>query len=423
VAATTPRAFKHLRQNESMKFGARANGNILICGAGIAGHALAFWLSRYGFNPTLIERAPHLRDGGYMVDVWGIGYDILERSDLMSEVREHSYPIDRLIFVDGSGREIARFGGELIRKIFADRFFCIPRGDLARTFYNALGTQTETLYNTSIDLLYDTPDGACVTLSGDRFRRFDIVVGADGLHSQVRKWAFGTEDQFQKYLGYYAASFTSENYPYRNEVAYMTFARPGRQISRYTLRNNRSAFLLVFAEPRPLGIDQRSLVAQKNFLRNRFKGGAWETDAVLASLDSAEELFFDAVSQIRMQKWCRGRVALIGDAAYCPSLLAGEGAAFAMLGAYILAGELHKADGDYQQAFAAYEIRLQNFIRRKQDAATGFAKSFAPKTELGLCVRTIAIKLLNSPAIGVGLTRRMFGSAFSLPEYRDVGTS
>ncbi len=407
-------------REKKMKAGARANSEVLITGAGVAGQALAFWLQRYGFKPTMIEHAPRFRNGGYMIDVWGTGYNALERFDLLNDALELSYPIDCLIFVDDRGREIATFGNDLIHRIFGDRFFCIQRGDLARVFHNALGTQVEVLYSTSIDLLCDTEEGIYVSLSGSRFRKYDLVIGADGQHSRIRELVFGPEQEFEKHLRYYAASFITANYPHRNETAYVSHACPGRQISRYALRDGRSAFLLVFAEPHQLDIDRHCTVSQKNTLRSRFGNDAWETDMILSRMDAAEEFFFDSVGQIRMPNWSRGRVALVGDAAYCPSLLAGEGAAFAMLGAYVLAGELHRSDGDHQRAFAAYEARLRNFIRAKQDAALGFARSFAPRTEMGLCVRNSFLKLLNVPAIGAGLSRRMFGSAFELPEYTEV---
>lgn len=417
------RAVRHdCPRQKKMKAGPRANSQILITGAGIAGQALAFWLRRYGFTPTLIEQAPRFRDGGYMIDVWGTGYNALKRFDLINNALELSYPIDRLSFVDDRGREIAMFSDNLIHRVFRDHFFCIQRGDLARVLHDALGTQVEVLYNTSIDLLCDTPEGTYVTLSGNRCRRYDLVIGADGLHSCIRDWIFGPEDQFEKYLGYYAASFITTNYPHRNDTACVSYARPGRQISRYALRNGRSAFFLVFAESRQLEFDRHCTVSQKNILQSRFGGDAWETDLILARLEGAEEFFFDSVSQIRMPNWSHGRVALVGDAAYCPSLLAGEGAAFAMLGAYVLAGELHKFDGDYQQAFAAYDERLRHFIRGKQEAALGFARSFAPKTAIGLSMRNAALKLLNIPAIGTGLSRRIFGSAFELPEYSELNS-
>ena len=161
-----------------------------------------------------------------MIDVWGTGYNALERFDLLNDALELSYPIDCLIFVDDRGREIATFGNDLIHRIFGDRFFCIQRGDLARVFHNALGTQVEVLYSTSIDLLCDTEEGIYVSLSGSRFRKYDLVIGADGQHSRIRELVFGPEQEFEKHLRYYAASFITANYPHRNRNAYVSHACP-----------------------------------------------------------------------------------------------------------------------------------------------------------------------------------------------------
>lgn len=187
------------------------------------------------------------------------------------------------------------------------------------------------------------------------------------------------------------------------------------------MHEDRSAFLFVFAEPEVLRIERHDQTAQKEVLQKRFSGDRWESQEILRFLVEAEELYFDAVSQIQMPTWSRGRVALVGDAAYCPSLLAGEGSAFAMLGAYILAGELHKADGDYERAFAVYEARLRDFIERKQKAAAGIAGSFVPKTSLGLAARNAILKLTAIQPLGLAVTRFMFGEAFELPQYDNDG--
>lgn len=176
-----------------MNIGARRNGNILICGAGIAGSALAFWLREYGFTPTLIEEAPCFRDGGYMIDIWGTGYNLLERANLLSDVRSRGYMIDRVSFVNDRGDEVSGYGGNIIYEAVGERFFSIPRGNLARVIYDALEMRVETIYRTSIDLIFNTPDGVYLNLSGNRFRRFDIVIGADGRRSRVRELVFGNK--------------------------------------------------------------------------------------------------------------------------------------------------------------------------------------------------------------------------------------
>ncbi|HEY2034081.1 MAG TPA: FAD-binding domain [Rhizomicrobium sp.] len=389
--------------------------SILICGAGIAGPAFAYWLRRSGFEPTLIERAPVFRGGGYMIDVWGLGYDLLARYGLLDQARERAYIFDRLKFVDEKGRELAGYGGDIFRQAVAGKFFSIPRGDLARTLYEPVAGKIETLYGTTIKKLGEDKTGVDVEFTNGETRRFDLVIGADGLRSHVRDMVFGPEKTYETYLGYYAASWTTEHYPHRDENTYLSYGRPGRQISRYAMRDDRTAFLLVFASKDKIAAHDAD--AQKAVLRAQSGRDGWESREILARLDNASDLYFDSVSQIRMPKWSKGRVALLGDAAHSPSLLAGAGSAFAMLGAYVLAGELKEAGGDHTKAFAAYENRLMPFMKRQQKTAEGFAGSFAPKTELGLSFRNMVLKLMNIRPLGVWLTRRMLGDSYPIPDY------
>jgi len=365
-----------------------------------------------------MERAPAFRSGGYMIDVWGTGYDIVDRYGLLSSARQRGYVFDRLKFVDAQGKLLSGFGGDLLRRALDGKFFSIPRGDLARTLFDLIADRVEVLFGTTADGFRQHADGVDIDLSSGETRRYDLLVGADGLHSRVRELLFGDEAKFERYLGYVAASFTADEYPYRDESTYVSFARPGRQISRYAMRQNRSAFLLVLAEERKPAIAAHDAQAQKALIRATFARDGWETPDILARLETANDLYVDAVSQIRMPCWTKGRVALVGDAAHSPSLLAGAGSAFAMLGAYVLAGELHEADGDFERAFPAYERRLRAFILRQQDAAARFAGSFTPKTRVGLFLRDRVVNLMNVPGVGVWLTRQMFGETFPIPTYR-----
>lgn len=395
---------------------APANRRILISGAGIAGPSLAHRLVRFGFEPTIIERAAAFRDGGYMIDVWGTGYDIVERYGLLKMVLERAYLFDRLKFVNERGLEVSGFGGTVLHTALDGRFFSIPRGDLAQTIFDTIKDRVEVLYGTSIRSLEQNGQGVVVELSTGQRRRFDLLIGTDGLHSQVRELVFGEEAQFERYLGYVAASFVASDYPHRDEAAYVSYARPGRQISRYAMSEGLSAFLLVFAENGKPAIAAHDVAAQNARLRTRFGDDGWETPEILARLDTAHDLYFDPVSQIRMPGWTKGRTALVGDAAYSPSLLAGAGAAFAMLGAYILADELGAAEGDFARAFPAYENRLRAFIFRQQKAAIRFAGSFTPRSQIGLLLRDCVVNLMNVPQIGTWLARRMLGDTFPLPD-------
>jgi 2-polyprenyl-6-methoxyphenol hydroxylase-like FAD-dependent oxidoreductase len=395
----------------------KTNRNVLIIGAGIGGPTLAFWLRRYSFTPTLIEKAPAFRDGGYMLDVWGVGYDLIERMGLLEAAREKAYTIDRLCFVDGTGRRIAGLDGDVLHHAFGERFFSIPRGDLARVIYDTVASKVETIYATSIGAIREDETGVDVEFANGASRRFDLVIGADGLRSRVRECVFPAERQFERYLGYYATSFVANDYPYRDDRTYLTFARPGRQISRYSMRNGQSAFLMVFAEDEKLPIAPHDSPVFKMLLREKFGRDGWECREILARLDAASDVYFDAVSQIQMPQWSRGRVALVGDAAYCPSLLAGAGSAYAMLGAYVLAGELKMSNDNHRAAFAAYEERLRTYMESRQKTAANFARAFAPRTALGIFLRNRVLLLMRIPLLGGWLARFTFANAIDLSNY------
>jgi 2-polyprenyl-6-methoxyphenol hydroxylase-like FAD-dependent oxidoreductase len=391
------------------------NRKILISGAGIAGTALAGQLLARGFEPVLIERAPQFRDGGYMIDVGGTGYDLVERYGLLEAARARGYEFDRMSFVDARGRQVSSFGGKVLHRATGGRFFSIPRGDLAWILHEPIKDKVETLYGVTIKALVEDASGVEVTLSNGVVRRFDLVIGAEGMRSPLRERIFGAETRFEKFLGYYAASFITQDYPHRDEGIYLSHAMPGRQISRYAMRGGRTAFLLVFAENAPLVA--HDVQAQKALIAARFGADGWEAPEILARLEQTDELYFDAVSQIRMPRWSRGRLALIGDSAYAPSLLAGAGSAFAMLGAYILAGELRAAGGGHGRAFNAYEKKLHPFLLRQQDQVIGLAGSFAPKTKFGIGFRNLVINAMNFPPLGTIFVRQMMGEHFPLPNY------
>ena len=221
---------------------------IAINGAGIAGPTLAYWLERTGHEVLLVESAPALRTGGYVIDFWGIGYDIAERMGLVPRIRGLGYQVREVRFVDRTGRKSAGFPAEVVARTMRGRFTSLRRSDLAATIYSALDGRVETIFGDSIAGIEDR--GRCMRVTFDRSpaRAVDLVVGADGLHSRVRRLAFGAEADFEAPLGYAVAAFEAEGYQPRDELTFVTYGVPGRQISRFALRGNATLFLCVFRE-------------------------------------------------------------------------------------------------------------------------------------------------------------------------------
>ncbi|HEY2783467.1 MAG TPA: FAD-binding domain [Fimbriiglobus sp.] len=391
---------------------------IAINGAGIAGPALAWWLQHYGHEPVLFERAPELRTGGYIIDFWGIGYDVAEKMGLLPELREAGYRFESVRMVNRNGRQIASLDVGSFQSLLGNRFFSIARGDIASIIFRAC-RGLETHFGKTVAGIRQHAAGVIVEVSDGSEREFDLVVGADGLHSQVRAKAFGPEAQFEHHLDCHVAAFPLANYRPRDESVYVTHTVPKRQVGRAALRNDVSMFLFIFRSDL-LGPLSESRTHPKQILREVFGDMKWEIPQILARLDEVEEVYFDRVSQIRMDRWTTGRVALVGDAAACVSFLAGEGTGLAIAEAYVLAGELHRAGGDYQTAFEQYEAKLRTFLAQKQKAATRIIGFFAPKTARGLFLRNLLMKVTSIPFLG----NRLLGSAIrddiQLPSYEPL---
>jgi 2-polyprenyl-6-methoxyphenol hydroxylase-like FAD-dependent oxidoreductase len=280
--------------------------------------------------------------------------------------------------------------------------------------FHAIDGRVETLFGDSIAEIMD--DGQRVHLGFDHAadRTVDLVIGADGLHSRVRQLAFGPDAKFECALGYHVAAFEAAGYRQRDELAYVTHNAPGCQISRFSMRDDKTLFLFVFRDELMSGdADPKAL------LRHVFADSGWEWPQIEVELGRANDIYFDTVSQIRMDHWTNGRVALLGDAAACVSLVAGEGTGLAIAEAYVLAGELKAARDDHALAFTRYERRLMPFLRRKQRSAITFASAFAPKTSMGIRLRNAAMNVLRLPIIGNVIVGRSVRDDIDLPSYRD----
>lgn len=385
---------------------------VLIVGAGIAGPTLAYWLQHLGHEPTLVERAPEPRRGGYLVDFWGAGFDVAERMRIVPDLRRMGYRFTEARSVDRRGRRFASFAPEAFVGS-VDRYVTIARSDLASAILSALDGRVETVFGDTIAAVGDDGTAVHVTFESGTRRDFDLVVGADGLHSRVRELTFGAQERFERYLGIVVAVFEVAGYRPRDELTAVMHADVGFQLLRVSLRDDVTMFCASVRDDGGAPLESPS--GQQALLRRRLAGAGWETPAILDAMESARTFYFDRVSQIRMPSWARGRVALVGDAAACPSFLAGQGSALAMVEAYVLAAELARADGEHVPAFARYDERLGPLLRSKQDAAKGLGLAFAPRTRAALAVRNSVMRLMGLPVVPNLVMGRSLRDAVELP--------
>jgi 2-polyprenyl-6-methoxyphenol hydroxylase-like FAD-dependent oxidoreductase len=387
---------------------------IAINGIGVAGPTLAWWLRRYGHEPVLFEKAPRLRTGGYIIDFGLAGYDVADKMGLVPALEEKGYHVQALRLVDARGRTVAAAQMGALHALIRDRYVSIARGDLAATIFHACAG-VEARFGSSVVGIEPHEHGVTVRTSDGSEEAFDLVIGAGGLHSHVRDLAFGPEARFEHPVGWYVAAFTLPGYRPRDELVYVTHIVPRRFVARFALRDDVTVFLLIF-RAELLASPPASAREQREALRGVFGDMGWEVPQILSRLDEVEDLYFDVVSQVRMDHWTSGRVALVGDAAACVSPLGGEGSSLAMLEAYVLAGELHRAGGDHSVAFRQYETRLQPFLKRRQKNALRSAGFFTPRSSWEVFLISLAIRAMAVP----GLARLLMGPFlrdFDLPDY------
>jgi 2-polyprenyl-6-methoxyphenol hydroxylase-like FAD-dependent oxidoreductase len=380
---------------------------------------LAYWLAHYGHDPTIVEVSPELRTGGYIIDFWGAGFDIADRMGLLPEISRRGYRVREVRVVNRSGKRVAGFPVDAFSRITHGRFISLPRGELVAAIFGKIKGRVETIFGDRVHRIEQLASGVRVTLERAGARDFDLVVGADGLHSRVRELVFGPSSQFEKYLGYKVAAFEVEGYRPRDELVYVLYTEVGQQAARFSMHGDRTMFLLVFADAE--AAVPGDTPSQKNLLRQRFGGSGWECPQILAALDTVKNLYFDRVSQIRLPPqqglWTRGRVTLVGDAAFCVSLLAGQGSSLAIVAAYILAGELHRSQGDYAEALARYQNLFGPVVLNKQKAAVRFAGAFAPKSKFSLFLRNQIFNLMAIRWIADVVVGRDLADNIVLPDY------
>lgn len=367
---------------------------VLISGASIAGPALAHRLGHHGFRPTVVELAPALREGGHAVDFRGDTHlTVLRRMGLLDELRRLQTGGSPMTFVDQDGTPLLH-----LPAAFAGGDIEVLRGDLSRTLYEASLPTTEYVFGDSVTGLTETPAGVDVTFRRSPPRTFDLVIGADGIHSHIRRLAFGPEERHVTHLGYYAATWSLPHHPHppRNpnpdhRPGSVGYNAPGRLASVGTGHANpsRAGAFFLFASPE-LTYDRHDPDAQKALLEAAFAGLPWRVRELLDTLPAAQDLYFDSISRADVPAWSTGRIALVGDAA-CGATIGGMGTGTGIVAAYVLATELARSPGDHRAAFARYESLLRPYARRCQKGGDRTGPFLAPATALGLRVRNATL--------------------------------
>lgn len=396
---------------------------VLVSGAGIAGPAAAFWLSRNGYRVVVVETAPGVRSGGQTVDLRGAGADVVDRMGLLDQMHHRALDQRGIAWVraDGSRRAempVTAFDGNgPVSKLE------ILRGDLVDVLYQATRDTCEYRFGTRITGLVTDHDGADVTLSDGSTLRAGLVVGADGPHSAVRRLAFGPEDRFVTPLGGYHAWFTAPDTAGLDGWYLLYQAPGGRNASLRPSHDPALAKAGLSFRSGPLEYDRRDADAQRRILRERFADAGWHCPALLDAADRADDFYFDSFSQVKMPSWSARRVALVGDAGYCASPLSGMGTSLALVGAYLLAGELGSAATDLTAdrltaVFDRYDALIRPYVDRCQTLANTVDR-YLPMTEKDIATNANAMKWMQRWPLRPIAARLWFrtAEAITLPDY------
>ncbi len=384
-----------------------AINKILVIGAGIAGPAVCYWLKRFGFSPTLIEKSSSLRKGGQAVDIRGVAVDIVKKMGIYGQICNMRTQIELGRHVDSNGQLVHEEKGERFG-FRQDEEVEIIRGDLIEILMNAI-EGVPCYFDQLIDRIEQSNDQVKVHFKDGRNEFYDLVIGADGIHSATRRLAFNQDEYQLVYLGTYVSIFSIPNYLHLNHSEIMCESNQKMAIISSDLNPKIAQAGLLFRSPNVLD-NMRNVNQQQELLRDLFRDFGWELPKILELMSDSDDFYFDLVAQVKMKSWIKGRVALLGDAGYCASLHSGQGSSLALIGAYILAGELKKSLGNYTHAFNIYNELLHPLVEANQKLGIWSSESFLVPDELS---KEIAEDRLDKMMQEL----EIISSMFALPDY------
>ncbi len=355
------------------------NSKVLVIGAGIAGPAICYWLRRFGFSPVLIEKSISLRKGGQALDIRGIVTHIVREMGIYDQIHARRTRIECGRFVDTSGKILYEEHGEKFGFRQGDEVE-ILRGDLVAILMKTIA-DVPCYFNQSIISMQQNTDHVSVTFKDGKIENYDLVIAADGIHSATRRMIFDKTEYQLIHLGSYLSTFTIPNYLNLRHIDLECEAKH-KLVSISSDNNPEIASVGFMFRSQHTLKDIRSEYEQKQFLCNTFRNFGWETQTILNRMPESDDFYFDAIMQVKMNSWSKGRIALIGDAGYCPSPLSGQGNNLALVGAYILAGELKAANGNHRLAFTRYNALLRPFVDANQEFGAWVSTSFLVEDEV-----------------------------------------
>ncbi|RKF55161.1 Uncharacterized protein OnM2_092039 [Erysiphe neolycopersici] len=360
--------------------------SVLISGSGTAGPVCAYWLHRLSsglIRTTILERHGELRKAGQQIDIRGAGVDVIRRMGVENEIRSKTTQEEGLRFVDANGSVVAEFPAQTGEFSFVSDIE-ILRENLVKIFYNATKDNTEYIFGNHITDLKQDDEKATVTLANGETKSYDLVLGADGMWSKTRKLTFpeiaNPLRQFGQYISFFTIPFESGD---GNHSQWYN-AEGGRNIFIRPDNNGCTRAYMGIISPKLEGYHKYSIEGQKALMREQFVDAGWQTERVIKGMEKSNDFYMQEIAQVKLPHYTRGRVALLGDAGYCPSPISGMGTTTAIVGAYILAGEIVRAGSDYKKAFQSYEEKMRPYVAKAQELIPGAPAITCPQTKLGI---------------------------------------